>query len=147
MLLSQEKLNNSTFIGQTINSTILDCGATTTVYGKKWLDCFLETLSKKEKKIPTRVGTKTFKFGDGIKLKSLKTVILLCVVVKMNVKIISDVVDADIPLLLSEKAMKRHGHPSTLTMIQRKRLEKNQTVVYHVWSLQHSHIGTSTELG
>ena len=66
-LLNQEKLDNSTFPGLTIISAILDSGATTTICGKKWLDCFLETLSKKEKKIPTQLDTKTFKFVDGIK--------------------------------------------------------------------------------
>ena len=62
---------------------------------------------KREKKIPTRVDTKTFKYEDEIELKSLKMVILPCVITKMDVKIISDVVNADIPLLLSKKAMKR----------------------------------------
>ena len=62
---------------------------------------------KKKKKIHTWVGSKTFKFEDGIKLESLKMVILPCVFSKMDVKIKSDVVDADIPLLLSKRAMKR----------------------------------------
>ena len=60
-----------------------------------------------KKKIPTQVGTKTFKFRDGVKLKPLKMVILPCVTMKMDVEIISDVVDDDITLLLSKKAMKR----------------------------------------
>ena len=60
-----------------------------------------------KKKIPTRVSTRNFKFVDGVKLKSLKTVILPYDVAKMDMKIMSDVVDADIPLLLSKKAMKR----------------------------------------
>ena len=59
------------------------------------------------KKIPNEEGTKCFKFGDGLKVKSLKKVTLPCVIAKMNVKIKSDVVDADIPLLLSKTAMKR----------------------------------------
>ena len=59
VLLDQEKLDNTTFLKQTINSAILDSGATTMVCGKKWLDCFLETLSKKEKKIPTELALKT----------------------------------------------------------------------------------------
>ena len=61
----------------------------------------------KKKKIPYEEGTKCFKFGDGLKVKSLKKVTLPCVIAKMNVKIISDVIDADIPLLLSKTAMKR----------------------------------------
>ena len=56
-LLNREKLDNSSLLGQTINSAILDSGASTTVCGKKWLHCFLETLpedSKKKKKSPTK---------------------------------------------------------------------------------------------
>ena len=114
VLFNREKLDNSSLLGET-NSAILDSGASTTVCGKKWLNCFLETLpedskkkkKKKKKKIPYEEGTKCFKFGDGLKVKSLKKVTLPCVIAKMNVKIISDVVDADIPLLLSKMAMKR----------------------------------------
>ena len=51
--------------------------------------------SKKE--IPYEEGTKCFKFGNELKVKSLKKVTLPCVIAKMNVKIISDVVDTDIP--------------------------------------------------
>ena len=108
VLLNREKLDNSSLLGQTINSAILDSGASTTVCGKKWLDCFLETLPEdSKKKIPYEEGTKCFKFRDGLKVKSLKKVTLPCVIAKMNVKIISDVVDANIPLLLSKTAMKR----------------------------------------
>ena len=68
---------------------------------------FLRLCLRTQKKIPYEEGTKCFKFGDGLKVKSLKKVTLPCVIAKMNVEIISDVVDADIPLLLSKTAMKR----------------------------------------
>ena len=108
VLLNREKLDNSSLLRQTINSAILDSGASTTVCGKKWLDCFLETLPEDSKKeIPYKEGTKCFKFGDVLKVKLLKKLTLPCVIAKMNIKIISDVVDANIPLLLSKTAMKR----------------------------------------
>ena len=50
VLLNREKLDNSPLLGYTINSAILDSGASTTVCGKKWLDCFLETLPEDSKK-------------------------------------------------------------------------------------------------
>ena len=50
VLLNREKLDNSSLLRQTINSAILDSGASTTVCGKKWLDCFLETLPVDSKK-------------------------------------------------------------------------------------------------
>ena len=52
---------------------------------------------------------RTFEFGDGNKLNSLYKVILPCVVADIEVSIITDVVDSDIPLLLSKDAMKRAG--------------------------------------
>ena len=54
VLLNREKLDNSSLLGQTINSAILDSGASITVCGKKWLDCFLETLPEDSKKNPLR---------------------------------------------------------------------------------------------
>ena len=68
---------------------------------------FLRLCLRTQKKIPYEEGTKCFKFRDGLKIKSLKKESLPCVIAKMNVKIISDVIDTDIPLLLSKMAMKR----------------------------------------
>ena len=79
VLLNQEKLDNSSLLGQTINSAILDSSACTIVCKKKWLDCFLETLPEDSKKeITHEEETKSFKFEDGLKLKSLKKVTTLC---------------------------------------------------------------------
>ena len=67
----------------------------------------LETLPEEsKKKIPYKEGTKE-QIRRWVKSKIIKKVTLPCVITKMNVKIISDVVDADIPLLLSKMAMKR----------------------------------------
>ena len=87
VLLNREKLDNSSILGQTINSAILDSGASTTVCGKKWLDCFLETLpNDSKKKIPYEEGTNCFKFGDGFKSKIIKKGnSTLCYRKKMNV--------------------------------------------------------------
>ena len=65
-------------------------------------------LRTQKKKSPTKKEQSALNgLKDGLKVKSLKKVTLPCVIAKMNVKIISDVVDADIPLLLSKTAMKR----------------------------------------
>lgn len=85
VLLNRRESENSLF-GETINCAILDSGASATVCGKKWLDCFLETLSEDSKKdILYDEGTKYFKFGDGMKIKSLQKVTLPCVIAKMNI--------------------------------------------------------------
>ena len=59
------------------------------------------------------------------KLNSLKKMILPCVIADIEVSIITDVVNSDIPLLLSKDAMKRAGtclnfEDDTVTMLKKK---------------------------
>ena len=87
--------------------------------------CFLETLTDAQKKKIEKKGVRTFKFGDGNKLNSLYKVILPCVIADIEVSIITDVVDSDIPLLLSKGAMKRTGtclnfENDSVTMLKKK---------------------------
>ena len=68
---------------------------------------------------------RTFKFGDGNKLNLLYKVILPCVIADIEVSIITDVVNPDIPLLLSKDAMKRAGtclnfEDDIVTMLKKK---------------------------
>ena len=68
---------------------------------------------------------RTFKFGNGNKLNSLYKVILPCVIADIEVSIITDVVNSDIPLLLSKDAMKRAGtclsfEDDTVMMLKKK---------------------------
>ena len=79
----------------------------------------------KRKKIVKIKGVRNFKFGDGNKLNSLYKVILPCVIADIEVSIITDVVDSDIPLLLCKGAMKRAGtclnfEDDTVTMLKKK---------------------------
>ena len=62
-----------------------------------------------QRKKIVKEGVRTFKFGDGNKLNSLYKVTLPCVIADIKVSIITDVVDADIPLLLGKDSMKRTG--------------------------------------
>ena len=126
--MSQQKRKNGGdfFLGETLGSAVLDSGASSTVCGTKWYKCFLETLTDaQKKKIVKRKGVRTFKFGDGNKLNSLYKVILPCVIADIEVSIITDVMNSDIPLLLSKDAMKKAGtclsfEDDTVTMLKRK---------------------------
>ena len=51
----------------------------------------------------------TFKFGDGKKFEAKKCVTLPCRLAGKNIHIKADVVECDIPLLLSKASMKRAG--------------------------------------
>ena len=68
---------------------------------------------------------RTFKFGDGNKLNSLYHVILPCVIADIEVRIITDAVNSDIPLLLSKDTMKKAGtclnfEDDTVMMLKKK---------------------------
>ena len=114
------------FGGETLGSAVLDSGASSTICGTKWYKCFLETLTDAQKKKKVKIkGVRTFKFGDGYKLNSLYKGILPCVIPDIEVSIITDVVNSDIPLLLSKDAMKRAGtclnfEDDIVTMLKKK---------------------------
>ena len=105
----KHKYGGDIFLSETLGSAVLDSGASSTVCGTKWYKCFLETLTDAQKKKIVKIKVRTFKFGDGNKLNSLYKVILPCVIADIEVSIITDVVNSDIPLLLNKDAMKRAG--------------------------------------
>ena len=118
--------DGSTFLGETIGCVVLDNGASGSVCGLNWYECFLETLPDQIRdNIKIKDGKRTYKFGDGMKLQSLCNVTLPCVIDGIRVDIITDVVDSDIPLLLSKAAMKRakthlNFENDTVVMLGRK---------------------------
>ena len=106
--LEDTKEKDSTLLGQTIGSAILDSGCARSVCGKEWYDCFLDTLPEStKKKIKTRPSNSTFRFGNGEELKSKFNVNIPCNLVGKNVEINTDVIDSPVPLLLSKKSMKK----------------------------------------
>ena len=54
-------------------------------------------------------GGTSFNFGGGTKIKSIERIKFPCVIAGTKTTIISDVVERDIPLLLSKPEMKKHG--------------------------------------
>ena len=106
VLISKQKRKNSgdIFLCETLGSAVLDSGTSSTVCGTKWYKCFLETLTDAQKKKIVKIkGVRTFKFGDGNKLNSFYKVILPCVIADIEVSIIPDVVNSDIPQRRHEK--------------------------------------------
>ena len=94
---------------ETINKAVLDSGASRTVCGKEWYDCYVDSLSQE-----TRAGLKElpsdtiFRFGVG-KLKADKLVHLPVKLSDKEILLEVHVVQTDIPLLLSLKTMKKMG--------------------------------------
>ena len=92
------------------NCAILDSACSSTVCGRSWINGYINSLNEGDrKKIGQTVGERTFKFGGGTRLKSTAEYSLPAVIAGKEVTINTDVVDSDIPLLLSRSAMKKAG--------------------------------------
>lgn len=89
---------------------LLDSGCSRTVCGAYWYESFLEGLSESERDaLVVENSEAVFTFADGNTVKSVMRVTIPCVVEGCDVGLVSEVVDCNIPLLLSRVAMKRAG--------------------------------------
>ena len=87
---------------------VLDSGCSTTVCGVRWLEEFMGEFSDFERgNIVEEKSKATFTFADGVTVPSLKCVTVPCSIGGMRGNIKTDVVDCNIPLLLSKKSMKK----------------------------------------
>ena len=89
---------------------VLDSACTSNVTGDAWLDTFLNSLPLElRKNIRVSPGEKSFRFGGGKVLKSLKEVELPCNIAGTPTVVRTSVVDSGIPLLASLSWMKEAG--------------------------------------
>ena len=106
VLRTQEFMQH--FIGETLSATVLGSGATSSICGKTWIDFYEETLSDEGRlEVTKEPSTTNFKFGDGRKVPSIEKVTIPTTIDEQSVKIRTDVVRKEIPLLLSKKPMKK----------------------------------------
>ena len=97
-------------VSESLNCALLDSGASKNVCGKVWLDVYLDSLSESEKKkVSSKKSDSFFRFGDGNKVKSSQTITIPASLGSHDISISTDVIDKDIPLLLSKRAMKEVG--------------------------------------
>ena len=102
---SDQPVDTNTLVGETLGCMVLDSGTTSIVSGLNWYNCFLVTLP--DSVMNNFKGSKVFKFGSRNNLASVKRVMLPCIAAGFLVDINVDIVNADIPLLLSKSAMKK----------------------------------------
>ena len=96
------------FMTEAFGTAILDTVCTRTVYGAKWLFDYVETLNEEEKdNIVEQRSERIFRFGDGSKVKALKNVVIPAVIGDKQCTISTDVVDLELPLLLSKESLKK----------------------------------------
>lgn len=96
---------NEIFVLESSGSAIIDTACTRTVCGEKWFKQFMEQTSKKN--VPTFESNRAFKFGDGKVVHSFKRATIPAVIGNTHCKIDTEIVKADIPLLLSKSSLKK----------------------------------------
>ena len=90
------------------NCALLDSTCSSTVYRDKWINNYIQSLDNRDRpKIKQRDSQRVFKFVGGTCLKSKCEYSLTAVIAGKKVTIKTDVVESDIPLLLSRTAMKK----------------------------------------
>ena len=96
------------FSTETIGHVLLDSGCSRTVCGTEWFKTFMDTLPESElHRVKTSSSNSVFRFGDGNSLKSIKSVTMPCKLAGKSVTITTEVVESNIPLLLSKESMKK----------------------------------------
>lgn len=97
-----------TLIQESAGHAVLDTGCSSTVCGVGWLETYLGGLSEYERsQLREEESDTKFKFGVGDTVSSMKKVSIPCWLGKATATITTDVVDCDIPLLLSKRSMKK----------------------------------------
>ena len=97
-------------VGETLSCALLDSGCTKTVCGSFWLQCYKNSLDEKDQvNIVYEPSIRTFKFGDSKVIKSTHKADIPAYIGNRKVRIETEVVDKELPLLLSKEAMKEAG--------------------------------------
>ena len=98
----------SVFVAEAFNTAVIDTACTKTVCGSNWLHQYVDSLDEKSQKKITCSESKTpFKFGDGKTVYSNQLVKFPAKIGTNNCSIEAEVVDCELPLLLSKESLKR----------------------------------------
>ena len=111
VLFTTNKEELSRFTAESINCAALDSCCTASVAGKKWMDIFLSSVPgelRKQIKGPYK-SRKTFQFGNQGILPTMQAYTIPIIVAGERHLIEVDVINSDIPLLMSKTHMKQLG--------------------------------------
>ena len=99
------------FTQEARNCAALDTCCSSSVSGEDWLEMYLDAIcSKKLGDVRGPLASnRVFNFGNNGRLRSMGKYFIPAVLAGTKVTIEMDVVESDIPLLLSKKAMKKAG--------------------------------------
>ena len=106
VLVVKQTLDNLVLLTVDKHEAVVDCACPTTVSGLKWIENFCADL---DEKVVKEESNRMFKFGGGEKRQSKGVVTFPCHLAGKNVRIRTEVVDADFPLLLGNSMLKKVG--------------------------------------
>ncbi|ESO98891.1 hypothetical protein LOTGIDRAFT_158847 [Lottia gigantea] len=96
------------FVVESSGAGVLDTACTKTVCGCQWYNDYLSRFHPNlVKLIQTFPSDRTFRFGDGVSVRSLKMVKIPIVMGRQRCMLEVEVVDTNIPLLLSRSSLKK----------------------------------------
>ena len=103
-----EEYPKRNFLSETQGCGILDSGCSKNVCGKEWMDTYIETLEECQKsKLRYEESTSKFKFGNPTIYTAMHKVTFPARVGSRDILISANVIDLDLPLLISKNAMKK----------------------------------------
>ena len=107
LLNENDNKNLPTLLYDSLGMAVLDSGCRNNVMGEKCLTAYMDTLTDDEREMVTWQGSNAkFRFGDGVEMASKGRVRIPASVTDKSIFIEGDVMDNDIPLLLSQNAMR-----------------------------------------
>ena len=109
IVLLTEKLEKLCLVtGNNENRTLIDCACPNTVAGTDWLKHFISQLSENQKqRMEVKESQRVYKFGGGEVRPSKCLVRLPCNLAGKNITLSTEVVDADIPLLIGNSSLEK----------------------------------------
>ena len=100
--------SNVVFMTEAYGTAVIDTACTRTVCGRQWLEDYARVLEDKDRlEIVENPTKKTYCFGDGGKVTATRHVTFPAFIGEQKCSIGADVVDIDLPLLLSKESLKR----------------------------------------
>ena len=109
LLASSPDEKQFSLIGESFSKGVLDSGFTKTVSGETWIKEYLSTLPKDRLSTVEVTETSTYRFGDGKEAKAVQRIKTLVTIGNKSYVMEVDIVDSEIPLLISKKSMKSMG--------------------------------------
>ena len=95
-------------MGEGLSSAIIDSGAPETVTGHTWIEDYISKLNDEEKKLVRKTKSeRSYKFGNSPSVVARETMQIPVRIANNDVMLTTDVVDVEVPLLISKKALKK----------------------------------------